>query len=250
MSHPALSTLRLAAVNIDGVLLNDTFSPVIHRLVARHGVEYTPELERALLSQPQLAAAEVFVKVTGITAPPQEVLGAYFAERERYLRDQPVRLLDGAVALLERLRPLGLDLVCYGGLDESHFERHLGPWATYFSEPRYICTNAFRPGIREITRDFFSLAPHQALFIDDAASVAERARELDVPFIGHPSPFVHGFQRELMQRAGVRYLVQELSEIDETMLCALDAEAAERTVWRHGDRTPAHLAARAAQVRS
>ncbi|MGW7410543.1 HAD family phosphatase [Streptomyces sp. NPDC054833] len=245
MSHPALSTLRLAAVNIDGVLLNDTFSPVMHRLVAAQGVEYTPELERALLSRPQLVAAQVFVEVTGTSATPQQVLRAYFEERERYLREQPVRLLDGAAALLERLRALGLDLVCYGGLDESHFERHLGPWATYFSEPRYICTNAFRPGLREITRDFFSLAPHQALFIDDAASVAERARELDVPFIGHPSPFAHGFQRELMRRAGVRYLVRELSEIDEAMLRALDAEAAERTVWRHGDPIPAHLAAEA-----
>jgi hypothetical protein len=234
MSHSPLRTLRLAAVNIDGVLLNDTFSPVIHRLVVQQGLAYTPELERAFLSQPRLAAAQAFVEATGGTSSPEEVLEAYFAERELYIRTHPVRPLDGAVALLERLRALGLDIVCYGGLAESHFHHHLGSWASYFTEPRYICTNGFRPGIREITEDYFGLDRCQVLFIDDVAAVADRARELDVAFIGNPSPFAHGFQRRLMQTAGVRYLVDTLRAIDESMLRALDLEAAERTVWRHG----------------
>lgn len=44
MSQAPLRTLRLAAVDIDGVLLDDTFSPVIHRLAVRWGLDYTPEL--------------------------------------------------------------------------------------------------------------------------------------------------------------------------------------------------------------
>jgi phosphoglycolate phosphatase-like HAD superfamily hydrolase len=227
-----LRTLRLAAVNIDGVLLNDTFSPVIHRLVVQYGLTYTAELERAFLSQPQLTAARAFVAATGSTATPQAVLTAYFEERERYLRSHPLRLFDGAVALLERLRALGLETVCYGGLDKSHFDRHLGKWAALFSEPRYICTNDFRPGVREITQDFFALEPAQALFIDDVAAVAERARELDVPFIGHPGSFVHGFQRRLMREAGVRHIVPSLSGIDERLLRAVDREAGEGGVWQ------------------
>lgn len=235
MSHPPLRTLRLAAVNIDGVLLNDTFSPVIHRLVVQHGLTYTAELERAFLSQPQLTAAQAFVEATGSTATPQEILATYFAERERYLRRHPLTLLDGAVALLERLRALGLEIVCYGGLDKSHFDRHLGAWASLFTEPRYICTNDFRPGVREITQDFFGLDPAQVLFVDDVAAVAERARELDVPFIGHPGSFAHGFQRRLMREAGVRHIVSSLSGIDEQLLRAVDHEAGEGSVWQRAE---------------
>lgn len=236
MSHPPLRTLRLAAVNIDGVLLNDTFSPVIHRLVVRHGLAYTAELERAFLSQPQLTAAQAFVEATGSTATPQEILTAYFSERERYLRTHPLRLLDGAVALLHRLRALGLEIVCYGGLDKGHFDRHLGAWAALFTGPRYICTNDFRPGVQEITRDFFALDPARALFIDDVAAVAERARDLGVPFIGHPGSAAYGFQRRLMREAGVRHIVPDLSAVDEQLLRTVDREAGEGTVWqRTGD---------------
>ncbi|MEU8975177.1 HAD family phosphatase [Streptomyces monashensis] len=231
MSHP-LHTLRLAAVNIDGVLLSDTFSPVIHRLVVQHGLTYTAELERAFLSQHQLTAAQAFVEATGSTATPQEIITAYFAERERYLHSNPLRLLDGAVALLERLRALGLDIICYGGLDKGHFDRHLGRWASLFTEPHYICTNDFRPGVREITEDFFHLDPAQVLFIDDVAAVAERAREVGVAFIGHPGSFAHGFQRRLMQEARVRHIVSSLSGIDEQLLRAVDHEAGEGSVWR------------------
>ncbi|MEU3838458.1 HAD family phosphatase [Streptomyces sp. NPDC028635] len=232
MTQHALHGLRLAAVDIDGVLLNDTFSPVIHRLAVRYGVAYTPELERAVFSRPRTAAAEVFAAAAGTGESPQEMIGAYFAERERYLRTHPVRVLDGALALLRRLSALGLRLVCYGGLDKSHFDRHLGPWASYFSGPGYVCTDAFRPGIEEITRDVFGLDFGQVLFIDDVASVAERARELDVAFIGHPSSFAHGFQRQLMREAGVAYLADSLDDIDETMLRAVAADAAAGTLWQ------------------
>ncbi|MGN5376816.1 hypothetical protein ACQ4WX_01990 [Streptomyces lasalocidi] len=147
-----------------------------------------------------------------------------------------MRLVDGAIDLVRRLRGLGLDVVCYGGLDESHFERHIGAWRSSFTAPGYICTDGFRPGIREITQDRFGLGYPQVVFIDDAARVAERARELRVPFVGHPSPFRHGFQRQAMQEIGVRHLVHRLSDIDEALLHTLDREAAQDTVWQEGDR--------------
>lgn len=234
MSLPALRTLRLAAVNIDGVLLNDSFSPVIHRFVVGRGLAYTSEVEQMFFSRSRLTAARMFVEMTGGTATEEEVIEAYFAERQAYLRAHPVQVADGAVALLHRLRALGLDVVCYGGLDEGHFDRHLGPWSACFTEPRYICTDGFRPGIQEIIGRF-GLTGRQVLFIDDVATFAERARELDVPFIGHPSPFPHGFQRTLMREAGVRHLTRTLSAIDEPMVRALDRDAANGTVWRRAD---------------
>ncbi|MFI9605502.1 HAD family hydrolase [Streptomyces sp. NPDC052043] len=229
--RPLLSTLRLAAVNIDGVLLDDTFTPVIHRMTLAHGAAYTAELEQSVLSQPQRSAARALKEAIGYRGSPQQLLRAYFAERERYLSQHPMGLLDGAPALLRTLRGAGLEIVCYGGLDRSHFDRYLGDVASWFAKPGYVCTNDFRPGIQEIVRDHFGLGLQEAVFIDDVARVARKAKELDVPFIGHPSDFKGSFQRTLMRDAGVRHLVDTLHDIDETLLRTVDAESAQGTCW-------------------
>ncbi|KUN00476.1 haloacid dehalogenase-like hydrolase [Streptomyces yokosukanensis] len=218
----AFRQVRLIAVNIDGVLLNDTFSPVIHRFVVRRGGVYTAELERAVLSQTQLRAAAAM----GVPGTPEEVVSAYFVERDEYLREHPVRVLDGARALLERLRATGASLVCYGGLARPHFDRYLAPLAAYFDGPGYVCTDSFRPGVREIAEDVFSLRCDQTLFIDDVARVGEAAQDLGAAFIGHPTSYEHSFQRQWMGRAGVRHIVGSLDEIDERLLGVVDAEAA------------------------
>lgn len=226
-----LRHVRLIAVNIDGVLLNDTFSPVIRQFVVDLGGVYTAEVERALLSQPQLQAAAA-LGVPGAT--PEEVVAAYFCRREAYLQDHPVRLLDGAGALLGRLRATGTPLVCYGGLGRSHFDRHLASYTEYFDGPGYVCTDGFRPGVREIAEDVFDLRCDQVLFIDDVARVAEAARDLGAAFIGHPSTYEHSFQRRLMREAGVRHVVASLDAIDERLLRTVDAEVAEGRLWPNG----------------
>ncbi|MFD7703152.1 HAD family phosphatase [Streptomyces caelestis] len=226
-----LRQLRLAALNIDGVLLNDTFSPVIHRFVVSRGGRYTAEVERHVFSQPQDVASAYLARAVPVPMTGPQALRAYFSERDAYLREHPVRVSDGAIDLVRRTRSLGLRTVCYGGLGKEHFDRFLGPWAHLFDGPGYVCTNDIRPGIREIAQDVFGLAPDQVLFVDDVARVAESARELDVPFIGCPSTFEHSFQDRLMREAGVRHLVKSLHAVDETMLRVVDAEAAAGAVW-------------------
>ncbi len=223
-----LRQLRLIAVNIDGVLLNDTFSPVIHRFVVKRGGAYTAELERAVFSQPQLRAATVLAEPG---ERPEDVVAAYFREREEYLAEEPVRLLDGAGALLERLRATGASVVCYGGLGRSHFDRYLAAYADRFDAPRYVCTDSFRPGVREIAEDVFGLRCDQVLFLDDVARVAEEARARGAAFIGHPTAHPHSFQRALMREAGVRHVVASLDEVDEGLLRLVDSEAAEGRSW-------------------
>lgn len=225
-----LNHLRMAAVNIDGVLLNDSFSPVIHQFIVSRGGTYTPDVERRIFSQPRSIAGARMAEVIQVPMTGQEALDAYFEERASYLEKNPVHLLDGALDLMRRLRALGLETVCYGGLDQSHFDRYLGTHAELF-DSGYVCTNDFRPGIAKITTDIFGLAYDQALFIDDVAAVAQEAKRLGVSFIGHPSSFVHSFQRQLMREAGVRHLVDSLQAVDEDRLRTIDAEAAARTVW-------------------
>ncbi|MFJ4279506.1 HAD family phosphatase [Streptomyces massasporeus] len=238
----ALKHLRLAAVNIDGVLLNDTFSPVIREMVIEHGGDYTSEVEYALFSQPQLAAAAVFAEVTKSEATPRELVADYLARREEYVARHPVRVLEGAGGLLRLLRRLDLKVVCYGGLDRSHFDRHLDEFTDLFDHPGYVCTDGFRPGIHEIVRDVFGLDYDRAVFIDDVAKVAEVARSLGVPFIGHPNAEAE-YQRSLMTRAGVRHVVRSLGDIDEDLLRTLDHEAATGVVW-DATEFPAHAGTR------
>ncbi|MEV1026141.1 HAD family phosphatase [Streptomyces sp. NPDC050264] len=227
-----LKQLKLAAVNIDGVLLNDTFSPVIHNFIVSRGGEYTADVERSIFSQPQLVGGQGMANAARVPWTAQEAIDVYFQEREEYTREHPVELLDGAVELLRRLRALGLKTVSYGGLDKAHFDTYLGEHADLFDEPGYVCTNDFRPGLREITTDVFGLRHDEVLFIDDVARVAEVAKGLDIPFIGHPSSYEHSFQPQLMREAGARHIVDSLKAIDEDLLRTLDAEAAAHTVWR------------------
>ncbi|WP_327253963.1 HAD family phosphatase [Streptomyces sp. NBC_01244] len=221
----SLQHLRLAALNIDGVLLNDTFSPVIHRFVTSRGGSYDGEVERGIFSQVRTVAARAMARAAGLDWTPERVLEVYFQERAAHLAQHPLRMLDGVEELLLRLRGLGLRTVCYGGLDKEHFDRHLGHLAHLFDGPGYISTNSFRPGVHEITTDWFGLDHTEALFVDDVARVGEAALGLGAAFIGHPSTFEHGFQRQQMREAGVRHLVGSLGEIDEGLLRRVDAEA-------------------------
>ncbi|MET8944526.1 HAD family phosphatase [Streptomyces sp. NPDC004542] len=226
-----LTHLRLGAVNIDGVMLGDTFSPVIHHFLVSRGCAYTAQIERSIFSRPRSVAGRLLAEAVDEPMTGEEALEAYFEERARYVAEHPVRVNDGALELVARLRESGLRTVCYGGLDKSHFDTFLGEHADLFDDPGYICTDAFRPGLHEIATEHFGLKHDQVLVIDDVATVAEAARGLGMPFIGHPSRFEHSFQRQLMREAGARHVVDSLHAVDEELLRSLDAEAAAGTVW-------------------
>ncbi|WP_409237004.1 HAD family hydrolase [Streptomyces sp. PA5.6] len=225
--HQHFDRLRLVALNIDGVLLNDTFSPVIGNFITSRGGAYDAATERRILSQPRRVAGGEMARAAGLDITGDEALELYFAERDRYVAEQPVRPNPGAAELIGRIRDLGLQVVCYGGLSKPHFDTHLGQWAHLFDGPGYVCTDSFRPGIKEIAEDVFSLGLDEVLFVDDVARVAEAAKGLGVPFIGHPC----SFQRTFMEELSVRHIVDSLDAVDDELLRTLDAEAAAGTVW-------------------
>lgn len=222
--------LRLVCLNLDGVLLPDTFSPVMHRLVTAHGVEYTSDLERLMLSQPREVAGAIMASALRRPWTWQQAVSAFFAERERYLADNPMRLGKGAGELLDLLQEKGATLICYGGMDRANFDEFLGPWRERFAAPQYISTNDYRPGIREIL-GYFGVEPSESLFVDDVNRFAEFAKDLGVGFIGLPNDHPHSFQREHMMETGVRHLVWSLPDIDDALLDVLDHESATGLVW-------------------
>lgn len=233
----ALHTIKLIAVDTDGVLLNDTYSPVIERFVARHGGQYTAAVERGVWGSPQLAAGQNMALACRLPWSAKETIAAFFRERDEYLKEHPVVLMAGAAELLAVLHATGARVTCYGGRTRDYtFDTYLGHLAEYFdSAVPYVDVNDFRPGVKEIVRDIFGYRFEEVLFLDDINRVAEVTKALGAGFVGVPASLPHNFQRAEMAATGVRYTVDDIRQIDRTLLEKVDEELAAGTLWQGRD---------------
>jgi beta-phosphoglucomutase-like phosphatase (HAD superfamily) len=225
--------LRFAALDLDGVVLKDTFSPVIRRMAESLGVEYTREFELEFFAvKPRDVVAREWVERFNLTMSPAQVLAWFFEEKKKHLASIPDVRAEGLDPFLSLLESAGLRLFSYGGLPESWFRSQAGGFAHRFE--RYVSTDAFRPGMKEITFDICRCRPEEILFVDDIVAVARECRRMGLPFIGIPST---QFQREAMEEAGVRHMMKSICDIDRALLDAVDAAAAAGTVSSaNGDR--------------
>lgn len=231
-----LQNIRLVALDSDGVLLNDTYSPVIERFVTKHGGAYTAAVERGVWGSPQLAAGQNMALACRLPWSAKQTIAAFFREREEYLADHPIEVMPGAEELLATLRDAGVRVTCYGGRNREYtFDKYLGHLARYFdAEIPYVDVNDFRPGVSEIVQDIFGYRYDQVLFVDDINRVAEVAKALGAGFVGVPAGMPHNFQRAEMAETGVRYRVDDIREIDAALLRKVDADLAAGTLWNGG----------------
>lgn len=223
-----LNTLKLIAVDLDGPLLIDTFAPILRKSCEFYGLNYTRELESGMLSRNRREAVQFMLSQFDADALPddlkgkshQEMAASYFAFRAEYLEQNPLRLSDGAEELLTMIRDLPVRLLCYGGLDEDYMRRELGTHADVFEA--YVCTNDFRPGMKEIVHDIAKVAPNEALFIDDVNFAGTHARSIGTGFIGVPSQEEWCWQKVEMEDAGLPIIVRNAGEIDMDLLERID----------------------------
>ncbi|MGH4011150.1 MAG: HAD family hydrolase [Pseudonocardiaceae bacterium] len=230
---PELEQIRLVAVDTDGVLFNDTYSPVIERFVTKHGGEYNAFVERGVWGSPQIAAGQNMALACKLPWSAKDTIDAFFKEREEYLKEYSVEVTSGARELLETLRGLGLRITSYGGRHRGYsFDKFLGHLAEFFDpEVPYVDVNDFRPGVKEIVRDIFHYEYNEVLFIDDINRVAEVTKALGAGFIGVPASMPHNFQREQMAETGVRYTVDTVADITVELLRKVDEELKAGTLW-------------------
>ena len=228
-----MQQIRLVALDSDGVLLNDTYSPVIERFVTKHGGEYTAAVERGVWGSPQLAAGQNMALACKLPWSAKETIAAFFAERDAYLMDHPIQLQPGVPELLETLRSLDVRVTCYGGRDRRYtFDTYLGHLSEYFdAEIPYVDVNDFRPGVKEIVRDVFGLRFDETVFVDDINRVAEVCKVLGAGFIGVPASMPHNFQRPEMAATGVWHMVDDIRQIDAALLTEVDRELAAGSLW-------------------
>lgn len=224
-----MKNIRFVAFDIDGVLLNDTFSPVIKILVEKYGGIYSRKLERNVFSQNRTVAAKYLIQYLKLNMSENEILNLYFKERNNYISKFGMGLNDGAEKVLKELNETGLTLICYGGLSEEYYQRELAENTRYFD--RYICTNDFRPGLKEITYDIYKVKNKEILFIDDVNTVAEEAKRFNMPFIGMTSSFDFSYQKEDMIRTGVKHIITNLREINLWLIEKIDEEIDKNILW-------------------
>lgn len=225
-----MKKIKLIAVDIDGVLLADTFSPVLHRLTKKFQVQYTSELERNTFSQNRNSAASYLKKELRLPLKTtnEEVLKMYFDERKKYLKEKNSQsnILNGVHDFINNLKSYDIKIVCYGGLPLEKVDKNFIPYLKEFDQ--YICTNDFRPGLKEIIKDIYKVNYNEALFIDDVNRVAQEAKKYNIPFIGVPEKNTWGFQYSDMKENGVKYIVSSVSEIDNNMLEKIDSD---NNIW-------------------
>ncbi|GAB1691228.1 hypothetical protein [Krasilnikovia sp. M28-CT-15] len=225
--------IRLVAVDCDGVLIDDTYLAVIERFVTRHGGRYDAQAERDIIGLRDVVVAERVAQLCGLDQPVTDTLAALWAERERYLRERPIKVADGVPEFLRSLRRLDLRVVCYGGRTRQHtFDTYLGSLVDLLDPAHpYVSVNDHRPGVEWIVRDVVGCDFDQAVFIDDVSRVAEAARSHGAGFIGFPSGAAHARQRRFMTEGGVRHLIGSLEEVTPRLLARIDAELAAATHW-------------------
>ncbi|WP_024871223.1 hypothetical protein [Tolumonas lignilytica] len=211
--------IKLIAIDIDGVVLKDTYSPVLKKVIEKYNGVYTRELERNAFSRNRKEAAMYIANALNIKLTPTQLIGEYFKEREEYMTTHESGIEVGAVDFLRDIQELNTDIIFYGGLSESELHHDIKPCMKYVNE--YICTNDFRPGINEISK-MYGVQPSDVLFIDDVAFFAENAKKTNALFIGVPSHFPFSYQKEEMHHLGVQYMVDSISSISVEMIRDID----------------------------
>lgn len=247
-----MKNIKLIAVDLDGPLLVDTFSPIMHIICSHLGVPYTSELERNTLSRRREEVTEYlrqalkpYVPASEKSKSHEEMMQGYWTVRDQYMRSNKTGMKDGVPEFLGLLRTTGAELVCYGGLPEEYFRAEMKEHARVFS--KYICTNEFRPGVKEIVTEICEVEPGRALFIDDVNFVAEHAKALGVPFVGVPAQESFSWQRKSMQETDVPFIVDSVRRIDRDLLRQVDERAGEGRFWHSGRAVAEHGAPASAE---
>lgn len=225
-----LNKIKLVAVDVDGVLLTDTYSPAIKSFVEQHGGVYTPELERLVWGSPHIAGGHNMSLACKLPWSAQETIEAFFHHHSKYIETNPIVVVPGAEDFLRLLQEFNVRVTSYGGRTKEYvFDKYMSPLEKYFDKGKpYIDTNSIRLGVMEITREIFKLNFDEVLFVDDINRMAEVAKFYKTGFIGTP---VTVYQKEQMQETGVKYIVPSVKEITRDMLIKTDRALASGSHW-------------------
>ena len=216
-----MKSIKLICIDIDGVILKDNFSPVLRQLVINYNGTYSRDVERNVFSKNQKEAAIYLIKKFNIAISPKELISEYFTLREEYIEKYDAGgLRRGVIHALKMLETYDIPMVSYGGLEYDKLHYEYKKYSEMYFES-YICTNDFRPGMKEII-DRYNVSSDQVLFFDDVNTVAETCLNLGTAFIGVPSELSWSWQKSEMRKTGVSYILSSLGDLTKELLTVVD----------------------------
>lgn len=218
-----IKTLKYVFLHFDGAVMQNILTPIFYNMVQRFGGKYSAEAENYFFSKPRDPVLKFLIDHYKLKMTPDDVLAVYYDERAKYLINNKVEPLPYLEEFLDILKSLGLKIISYGGAPKEYFDENIKQFESYFDGDKYFRTYDIRPGLREII-DAYGIEDNEALFIDETVGPIEIANKYDIPFIGIPTKFDYSFQREEMQKAGAKYIVGSLKEINLTLLKQIDNE--------------------------
>jgi FMN phosphatase YigB (HAD superfamily) len=207
-----MKMIKLVAIDIDGPIIQDSFSEPIRLMIEQAGIPYTLEIEKHIFSRPRKEGAAYFSELTGKQWLESDYSKHFFDIINEYLKEHPIQLVDEIESFLIRLSKYNKKIISFGGMGKEYFEKNLFKISGYFDQ--YFDTNSIRPGIAEML-DEYKLEPQEVLFIDDVASFAEAALNFGTEFIGLPST---QYQKQLMNDISVQHIYSSVKDIPDSLL--------------------------------
>lgn len=228
-----LNKIKMFAIDSDGVLLNDTYSPAIKIFVERHGIEYTAEIERCVWGSPQITAGHNLALACDLPYSGDKVISDFFKVRDEYLQHHPVEVMSDIASTLDLLSGTGARVISYGGRNKEYsFDKFLSGYRKYFdNKTPYIDINSFRPGVYDIVKSVFNYNFDEVVFIDDINRVAQVCKRLGAGFLGVPANMPHNFQKKEMEVTGVKFMIDHFSCITEDMIAEIDKQLSTSHFW-------------------
>lgn len=220
----ANNNIHYIFLHLDGVILENILAPITLRIIKKLGGEYTAEVENNVFAQSQTHAANYLKQTLNLSHSIEELIQLYYSERKKYESENPIRPREGIEELLKLLKSFGYKIVSYGGAPKDYFLKNINGFLDYFDDEKYIQTKDIRPGVKEITQDIYKLQFREVLFIDEERTVAEAAKQYNAPFIGVVSDHAYSFQKREMEKIKVKYIVNNLNEINSSLLNKIEDE--------------------------
>jgi len=216
-----LKHIEYILVHLDGVLLENILGPILYSMMKSFGIPYTVEVESNILAKPLEEIGSYLRSIHGLTLSDQDLFEQYLIFRSSYEHTHSIQRQEGFIELLSLIESNHLNLLAYGGAPFEYFAKHMKGFESNFTQPMYIQTRDFRPGLLEII-DQLNIKSSQILFIDEEANVAKVAVSNQIPFIGFKKNFEYSFQTSELERLNLPYTVNQLTDINIDLLYSID----------------------------
>jgi phosphoglycolate phosphatase-like HAD superfamily hydrolase len=220
-------------VHFDGVILENILAPITYSIISKLGGVYSREIENNVFAKSQKHAAEFIINHLKLSLSVSDIINLYYSERQLYEAKNKIHFNPGAESLLSFLRNEGYKVISYGGAPTDYFLKNAHDAELLLCDEKYIQTKDIRPGVKEIAFDKYHLKPSQALFIDEEYNIAEAAKANRIPFIGISTGFPYSFQKSEMENLGVKYIVDSIAEINESLLKQVQEDVLNDELWKN-----------------